>query len=395
MKWESTLILDENIERGFQKGAEKLSTLLGGKDPDLAVVFVSGIKGEALDRVSQLVRAHIKPNHWLGCTAGGVIGHGREIENRPAVSISVALLPNVSIQPFHIEPGDFASSEAMVNHLLSSTAITTDDAPHFLLLANTFTTDTESFLHGLDQYFSKSNKTGGLASGGSAPKDNLLFLNDRVHNSGLIGVALAGNIQMDTIVAQGCRPIGLPLFVTRCRDNLISELDGQPPVELLKSLFEQLSEPDQQLFQRALFLGIIVSADLQRVEPGDFLIRSILGGDPDTGVLAVGSLVRQHQVVQFHLRDPVAARADLEESFGRYLRTQGGRPIAGALMFSCVGRGQQLFGRANHDTDLFHSHLGQIPLGGFFCNGEIGQIHGKTFLHGFTSSFGLFRAKEN
>ena len=97
--------------------------------------------------------------------------------------------------------------------------------------------------------------------------------------------------------------------------------------------------------------------------------------------------------MQFHLRDADTSAQDLDAVLERYLDTQAIHGEAGALLFSCLGRGSYLYGRADHDTDMFRDKLGPMPLTGFFCNGEIGQVGGSTYLHGYTSSFGVFHPK--
>ena len=125
--------------------------------------------------------------------------------------------------------------------------------------------------------------------------------------------------------------------------------------------------------------------------PGDFLIRNVLGADPQSGALAIGERLRRGQTVQFHVRDARTSAEDLDSLLGRFASTPASADLRGALLFSCLGRGVNLYGRPDHDTDLFRVHLGALPLGGFFCNGQIGPVSGATHLHGFTSSFGLFR----
>ena len=126
---------------------------------------------------------------------------------------------------------------------------------------------------------------------------------------------------------------------------------------------------------------------------GDFLIRNVVGMDQSTGALAIGEMLKEGQLVQFHLRDAETSADDLTAVLSRYADEHRENEIPGALLFSCLGRGEHLYGKPNHDTDLFRDKLGDVPLGGFFCNGEIGQVSGTTFLHGYTSSFGLFRPK--
>jgi small ligand-binding sensory domain FIST len=185
--------------------------------------------------------------------------------------------------------------------------------------------------------------------------------------------------------------VGQPLRITGCKENILLSLNGQPPVTILQTLFADLPDRDRQLMKQALFVGIAMTSTKEKLEPGDFLIRNILGVDNEHGSLAIGAPLRVGQTVQFHLRDAKSSSEDLRSVFERVgeIKTQ----TRGALLFSCVGRGNALYGRPDHDTAFFAENVGPVPLGGFFCNGEIGPVGGTSYLHGYTSSFGLFRSK--
>jgi small ligand-binding sensory domain FIST len=218
---------------------------------------------------------------------------------------------------------------------------------------------------------------------------NALWLDGAAFARGAVGVALSGAIAVDTLVAQGCRPVGRPMLINRGRRNLVLELDGRSPVAVLRELYESLTGRDRELFQHSLFIGLEMRGEQVEFQPGELLVRNLLGVDPEQGTLAIAAPARPWQVVQFLLRDARTAAEDLGALLDRY-RAGRAQP-RGALLFSCLGRGMHLYGRADHDTDLFRERLGPIPLGGFFCNGEIGPVGGTTFVHGYTSSFGLFR----
>jgi small ligand-binding sensory domain FIST len=143
--------------------------------------------------------------------------------------------------------------------------------------------------------------------------------------------------------------------------------------------------------RHSLFLGLDMREERIEFDPGELLVRNLVGVDEATGALAVGAELRPMQVVQFVLRDARTAEEDLERLLEKQRRAGGWSPPSGALLFSCVGRGAGLFGRPDHDTGLFEEKLGPVPLGGFFCNGEIGPVGGSTFLHGYTSAFAIFR----
>jgi small ligand-binding sensory domain FIST len=374
MKWSSAVSAAQRLDDAIADVTTRIQRELGDGPPDLAVVFVSPHHAPAYDAVPTLLDAALAPRTLVGCSAGGVIGGGHEIEEAPGLSLTAARLPDVGITAFH-------TTEPVPPPL------TGDAAPQLVVFPEPFSFDAESFLHLVDHRLPGSTVVGGVASGARQPGQNALFLDGVVHRDGLVGVALTGDVIVDTVVAQGCRPIGEPMFVTRCERNLLFEVDGRNPAAVLSDLHRRASDRDKELFRQSLFLGVVMR-EQSEYRQGDFLIRNVLGLDAKQGAVAVGTLLRTGMVVQFHLRDARTSAEDLDAMLGRY----AGKPH-GTLLFSCLGRGKHLYGRPDHDTDLARRHLGNVPLGGFFCNGEIGPVQGTTFLHGYTSAFGLFRPR--
>jgi small ligand-binding sensory domain FIST len=393
MKWVSAVSQQANLKAAIEECAVTVLSGLGGTAPDLAVIFVSSHHEADYEQVSRLVKQRLAPAKIFGCSGGGIIGNGEEIEQRPAVSITCAALPGVEIVDFHLDGEslpDLDAGPALWEELVK---VSKDQNPQFVMVADPFSFPVQNLLMGLDFAFSQSAKIGGLASGAHQQGGNALFLNDRVYRSGAVGLALHGNITIDTVVAQGCRPVGQPMRITESQRNLLVKLDGQPPLNHLKELFQTMSPRDQGLMQHSLFLGVVMDEFLETPQQGDFLIRNVVGMDARTGALAIGEMLKEGQLVQFHLRDAETSAEDLTAVLDRYAMDNRENQVHGALLFSCLGRGQYLYGRANHDTDIFHEKLGPVPLGGFFCNGEIGPVSGTTFLHGYTSSFGIFRPR--
>ena len=360
---------------------------------DLAVAFISPHYEDSYDRVADLMAETLGAKHVFGCSGGGVIGNGVEVEQRAGVSITAAVLPNVNVRPFHLEGDLLPDMDAGPDKWADLAGVQADQDPHFVLLADPYSFPVQDLLMGMDFAFPRAAKIGGLASGASRQGGNALFLDGEMWRSGAIGLALDGNITVDTVVAQGCRPIGNPMRISKSDRNMLVELDGQPPMEVLRNMFETLPERDRGLLQNSLFLGVVMDELIDSPVQGDFLIRNVVGMDQATGGLAIGEMLKEGQLVQFHLRDAETSTDDLQAVLTRYANEHRENDIPGALLFSCLGRGQYLYGKPNHDTDLFRDKLGDVPLGGFFCNGEIGPVSGTTFLHGYTSSFGLFRPK--
>ena len=395
MKWASAVSDQENLEQGMEECVGLVLQSMGDSAIDLAVVFVSGHFAAQYQDLPAMLRDKIGADAAplvYGCSAGGVIGGGQEVEQRHGFSLTVAHLPGVELSPFHLDGDELPDMDASPTAWETVLKVPSENRPGFLLLLDPFSFPAQDFLTGMDYAYSGSVKIGGLASGGRQGGENALFLGDEVYRSGAIGIGMQGNIAVDTIVAQGCRPIGQLMGITKCQQNILLELDQRPPLEVVRELYGSSSQRDQELMQNSLFLGVVMDDFTEEPRQGDFLIRNVIGLDARTGTMAIGEMLREGQRVQFHLRDAITSAEDLAALLGRYAGEERASQCQGALLFSCLGRGQHLYGRADHDTELFQNTVGSIPLGGFFCNGEIGPVGGTTFLHGYTSSFGIFRA---
>ncbi|MEC7641446.1 MAG: FIST N-terminal domain-containing protein [Nitrospinota bacterium] len=391
MKWVSALSTQTDIDAAVQEASEEIVRQLGNNQADLTVIFLAPQYRDFYDRVPDLLNRYLNSGMLFGCSGGGIIGNGVEVEQQAAFSITCAKMPGVKIQPIYSETKELPDQDTSPSVWRQWLNVNIEDQPHFIFLADPFSFRGEEFLSGVDFAYPNSKKVGGLASGAQSMGGNALYLGNKIYNKGLIGIALSGDIEIDTIVAQGCRPIGEPMKITDCQDTLLKELDGKPTLEVLQELNEVLPDSDKKLLQTSLFLGIEMDPMKDDPQQGDFLIRNLMGVDRESGALAIGALLRTGQLVQFHLRDKKMSAEDLDVMLTRY-RSQGkAENASGALLFSCLGRGKYLYGEENHDTNMFRNKLGQIPLGGFFCNGEIGPVGNTTFLHGYTSSFGIFR----
>tara|TARA_B100000315_G_scaffold40358_1_gene35213 strand:+ start:1316 stop:2500 length:1185 start_codon:yes stop_codon:yes gene_type:complete len=393
MKWASAVSEQADLTRAVEECAAGVRSRLGDPAPDLAVTFVSSHYERDYDDVARLVEEKLATAMVFGCSSGGVIGGGQEVEHRPAVSITAAVLPGVEIVDFCLDQESLPDLDAGPGAWEALVHVSLGQDPQFVMLADPLSFPVQDLLMGLDFAFSRSVKIGGLASSADQMGRNALFLNGRVYRSGAVGLALHGNITVDTVVAQGCRPIGQPMRVSKSRRNVLIGLEGQPPLTVMKKLFEQVNRRDRELMRHSLFLGVVMDELIEAPEQGDFLIRNVVGIDSRTGTLAIGELLKEGQLVQFHLRDAETSAEDLTAVLERYALDNRENQVDGALLFSCLGRGQYLYGRPNHDSDIFRQKLGPVPLGGFFCNGEIGPVSGTTFLHGYTSSFAMFRPK--
>ncbi len=395
MKWATAISRKTVFEDALLECAGSVRESFGPGPVTLALAFVTPHFAEFYDRLHEVLRDSLGLATLLGCSAGGVIGGGEEVERLPAVTLTTARLPDVAVRPFHLAGGELPDLDGPPDAWERLVGAERSEEPQFVLLADPFTSRPEALLAGLDYAFPGSAKIGGLASGGTSPGLNVLFLDGEVHTSGIVGAALSGNVLVDTVVAQGCRPVGPLLQITNCKENILYELDDRPAFSALEELFAGLDERDRGLAQTSLFVGVVMDEFEEEPKAGDFLIRNLIGIDPKSGAIAVGEYLGEGMRVRFHLRDAEASAQDLHAMLTGYESTLPRKDeVSGALLFSCLGRGEYLYGKPNFDTGVFKQHLGEVPVGGFFCNGEIGPVGGTTFLHGYTSSFGLFRPRE-
>ncbi|MBI2993654.1 MAG: FIST C-terminal domain-containing protein [Gammaproteobacteria bacterium] len=392
MKWTSALSRETDPDTAIGELASQTLSALGSA-PDLAFLFASDHYSPAFGHLPAALRMELGGGMLVGCSASGVIAAGEEIEREPAIGLVAARLPGVELETWSVQKDDLAPGSRHARRCTELAARLGTEPARFILLADPFTFPAEQLLRSLEQAFPTSVIVGGLASGGEAPGETALFLNDATHRSGALLLALGGDLDLRTAVAQGCRPIGEPLFVSACEGNQVRGLDGRPPIEILRSLHGRLGERDRALMQHSLFLGIAMHVGRMQYDQGDWLIRNLMGMDSHSGAIWVGEAMRDGQVVQFHLRDARTAEEDLDHVLDRLHAQSAADPPLGALLFSCTGRGRGLFGVPGHDSGSFHRRWGAVPLGGFFCNGEIGPVGGQTFLHGYTSAFAVFIAR--
>lgn len=391
MRWATAVSGRSALDQAIDEASARLLDALGGARPDLILAFVSGHASAAERQQLRSLSDRFPGVPLAGCTAGGVIGGGDEIEGRSAVSLLAGVLPGVEVRVTHLTPRDLDPGRLEPGFWGRLLGVTQAHQPSFLLLADPLSCDTERLLSSMDTAFPAATKVGGLASGARTGQRNALLANQTIAEAGVVVVSLVGDVAVDAVVAQGCRPLGAPMVVTRSERNLILELDGKPAMEAFDAFFASLSPADRALFQRGPMVGIGIDPGKASYRRGDFLVRDLIGVDRDRGVLGVAAAIRSRQVIQLHARDRQTSSDDLHELLGRYRREHADNLAVGAVIFSCVGRGQGLFGVARHDSRVFRQHVGPAPLGGFFCGGEIGPVHNRTFLHGYTSAFGLFR----
>lgn len=357
--------------------------------PDLAMVFFSPSHWDEADTIAASLKERLAPRCLLGCVGESIVGNEREVEEGPALSLWLGRWSRpVELEAFRLTfertpdgPSLLGWPDSIVSGDPQRSAV--------LLLGDPFTFPVHEFLQQINEDQKGLRVMGGMASGIRGAGQCRLILNETMHEHGAVGVVLQGEALVRSIVSQGCRPIGRHMVITRGHDNLITELGGRRPLEVLKEMWDTLDPRDQELFRQGLHLGLVMNEYQGEFHSGDFLVRNVLGAEQETGALAITDRVRVGQTVQFHVRDAETADEDLRTLLQRD-RTAHPTNAAGALLFTCNGRGTRLFPGPNHDAGLVRAEAGAVPTAGFFAQGELGPVAGQNFIHGFTASVVLF-----
>lgn len=371
---------------GVAEAAHQAAAGLQGAACDLALVFIGGDLIPAAESVLEMVEGILQPRELIGTTAGGLIADGEEHVDGSGVTVwAIALGDRGAVEIFELRTAGAAESGVALIGIPDPDGIATSAV---ILLADASRLPLEATLRALEERFPTVPVIGGVPS--LVPSDGQpLLRGSEFTNAAAIGVRFSG-IDILPCVSQGARPIGPELTVTAGGGGVINQLAGRPAIDALRDTVDGLPAADREQIRHGLLLGLVVGPSRPEYGPGDFIVRGLAGADPDSGAVAVGAPVAIGQVVRLHVRDPQTASTDLEDELGLRRDAAGTEPVAGALAFTCNGRGRDMFGHDHHDARAIQKVLGPIPLAGMVSAGEIGPVGGRPFAHSFTATIAVF-----
>lgn len=379
-------------EDGLADWARRLRARLPAPEVSLGLVFMSPKFFPHAQQVLEILRVHARIPLLAGCSSLGLVANAEEIENAGGLVLALYSLPGAKLKGVRFTQENIESAGAE-NYWPVETGVAKKDVNGWLAFVDPFHLDSESWLTSWNESYAAVPVYGGLASGSFPEPLAQVYLDGEVFEDGGVAIAVGGEVTLTGVVSQGCTPIGEAWTLTRVEQNLIRHIGNRPAYAVLSETVQKLSPEDQRKAQGNLHIGLVVNEYLEDFQRGDFLIRNLIGGDPNSGVLAVGALPRMGQTIQFQRRDAAAASEDLSALLARTKGKLAGATVYGGCLFCCNGRGKNLFGRPSHDAELVQAHFGPTGLAGFFCNGEIGPVGRKNFLHGFTAALALFVKK--
>lgn len=353
---------------------------LAGGGVDLAFLFLSPAHLAAAEEAVEALEEELRPRHLLGCVADGVVAGTHEVEDGPAAAVWAGSLPGAEIETFH------AVATELEEEIAVSGFPDLGEPSLVSLLVDPYTFPVAAVLESVNEEHPGLPLVGGIAGGGGAPGTQALVVDGEVHAEGAAGAVVSG-VPVATLVSQGCAPIGRDAVVTSAEHNIVFELAGRPALERLRAEVVALAPEEQRLAAGGVLAGLVMDENKADYGRGDFLMRGVIGADEASGALAIAESVRVGQTLRFHVRDAGTADVDLRRALDEALE---GQAAAGALLFTCNGRGTHMFPLPHHDASAVCEALGAPAVAGFFCGGEIGPVGSRVFLHGFTATAAVF-----
>jgi small ligand-binding sensory domain FIST len=380
-------------ENELQHWAAKLLSQIAAQRVDLGLVFLGPKFFPYAAQVLEILRVHARIPLLAGCSSSSLIAGAQEIENDAGLALGLYSLPGARLDAVRFTQEQVEESSGPA-YWLSETGVDPEQTNGWLCFADPFHLDCDAWLRGWNEAYAPRPILGGLASGDGVAPATQVYLNGDVFEQGGVAISVGSGVTLASVISQGCTPIGETWTITQAERNLIHSIGNRPAYEVLAETFNSLPPREQQQAQQGnLFIGLVINEYLEEFHRGDFLIRNLTGADPQSGTIAIGAYPRVGQTIQFQRRAASAGTEDILSLLGRAKTQLSGQTLYGGCLCSCNGRGVRLFGEPNHDARHIQQQLGPFGLAGFFCNGEIGPVGEKNFLHGYTASLALFVKK--
>lgn len=379
-------------EDGLADWARRLRARLPAREVSLGLVFMAPDLFPHAAQVLEILRLNAQIPLLAGCSGGGLVANGEELENAKGLVLALYSLPGAKLKAVRFTQTEVEAADSDL-FWQTETGVVEDDVNGWLAFIDPFHLDAESWLQSWNRNYPAVPVYGGLASGTFPEPVSQVYLDGEVFDDGGVAIAFGGEVTLAGVVSQGCTPIGEAWTLTRVEQNLIRNIGNRPAYTVLLEAVQSLPPEEQRKAKDNLHIGLVANEYLEDFHRGDFIIRNLLGGDPNSGVLAVGALPRMGQTIQFQRRDAATASEDLKELLTAEKARLAGAEVYGGCLFCCNGRGKNLFERPNHDAGMVQEQFGPDGLAGFFCNGEFGPVGQKNFLHSFTASLALFVKK--
>ncbi|MCD8534034.1 MAG: FIST C-terminal domain-containing protein [Verrucomicrobia bacterium] len=374
--------------RGFCVWARDLRQKLDG-NPSLAMVFWTPEYFANASDLCEELQLTLRIGHVIGCSSTSLISNHQEFEGQSGITVSIHHFPGTEIRSYHVEP-ELIREGKLSSYWESHSPFTPGTTNSFIALIDPMTADIERWIGLWDEAFGGKPIFGGLAVGSPQEMRSQLYLDGRLRENGAVLIGLEGQVEMRGMTSQGCLPIGEPRPITRSHKNIIEQIGNVSAFKVLSDTLRKLPPEQQVKLQGNLFMGLAFNEYQESFKEGDFLIRNLVEADPVSGNLAVAATLRSGQTIQFQQRDSSTASRELHSLLKNLYHSIRSMATHGSLLCSCLGRGSGLFKSENHDASTVRQYFPDLPINGFFANGEIGLVGNRNFIHGYTATLGIF-----
>ncbi|MEX0803646.1 MAG: FIST N-terminal domain-containing protein [Candidatus Binatia bacterium] len=384
---------EPSTEKAVEQAFAGAFARAGVSRADWAVVFFTAEHLRDRERLSSALRRAAGTDRVVGCSAAGVLTGAAEVEGSHGLAALVVAADRLQADPFLFKP--LRGRDAEVAGQIAKMA-KPDPAKKLLtvLLPDTYNGQPQQLLQTVQSHIGYFPVVGAGSSESGIAGAIFQLCRDKIATNAVAGLHLSGPFQPLIDITQGCQPITAPLVITKADGNLIHEIDHRPAFEVFASV---LKGPLLEDLRRALmyvFVGLPADRERNRVGPGEYLVRNIIGLDSSKGIIAVAEEVRQGQSMIFTLRDGQRARDDLAQMLRRQAQRLNGKKPAFGLYFNCCARGASLYGIPGIDSAYICQTLGDFPLIGMFGGYELAPLGGANHLFAYTGVLALISEEE-
>jgi len=379
---------DASTARAVTDAVEQGLAQAGVSHADAALVFFSAEHSARERELVETIRRAAGTDRIAGCSAAGVLTSNGEVEGGRGLAVMVVSSDQLECQPLLFKPlrerdGDIGAELAAV------AAPTQASGSLVTLFPDTYNGQPQRLLESLHDERGFTPVIGAGASENGAAQATYQLSSAGVTSNAVAGLYLNGSFQSHIEITQGCQPITDPMVITKAERNLIYEIDERPALEVFAGLLKGPLAEDLRRALTVLFVGLPADRLINSVAPGKYLIRNIIGIDPDKGILGVAEEVTEGESMIFAMRDGQRARDDLNQMLQRQVNNLGGRKPAFGFYFNCCGRGSSLYGIPGIDSAYIKQALGDFPLIGMFGGYELAPLGRANHLFAYTGVLAL------
>ncbi len=384
----------ENSVQAAREAAQMAMQRAAVKKCDWAMVFCTFPHRANYEEILKCVCEITKTKNLSGCSALGVLSNAGETEAQPGIVVLAVSSDEINAKPFIVHQlgaGGLKAGEEIGNTLKSIA----DKASLLTLLPDPFHIHPDLMFLGIKSKIGDIPIVGASASEDPRINDTFEFYRDTVASGAASGFLFSGEFSYKIDITQGCKLVGETCMITKCNKNVITELNGEPALQVLKKVVPDSLISDPLNIMRLIYVAFPPARGGTEILGSDYLVRNLIGLDPETGAIAVSENVEEGQIISFTTRNPEAAREDLKQMLERVNASQKPEnPYKFGLYFNCCARGRSLYGIEGIDTAYINNALGDVPIAGFFGNAEFAPLSSKNHLFTYTGVLVLFSEKQ-